>query len=940
MLPSRLAPRARAVAASVGVALAGAAASLTGARALAAQHALDPARPAADYDPAVPTPQAVLGYPLGERFTPHHLVMRYVERVAAASPRVRVDTLGRTIEGREVVLVAVTTPERRARLDAVRAESRRLADPAALGAGGEAAVRQAPAVVWLGYTVHGNEASGVEAALGMLYQLAAGRDAETRAILDSTVVLIDPVQNPDGHERHAQDALRARGALGVPTAPGAMIHAGSWPGARGSHYGFDLNRDWFIQSHPETRSRVAGFLAWMPHVAVDLHEMGSNSTYFFAPPMEPMNQNVPPSVPRWWDTYAAANAAAFDREGWAYFRREGYDEFYPGYGVSWPILTGAVGMTFEQASSGGGAIRRSDGTVLTLLEAARHHYTAAWATTRETARRRSARVADYIETRRTAGRDATRGGMRAVLLERDAEGRADSLAAQLRRNAIVVGRLAGAPSLAGATPYPGNAPGAARFAHGAYVVDLAQPQGRLARALLEPDAGLDSGFVWGELERRRTAQPSRFYDVTAWAGPYVWRVRAWTVGPGGAGPGGARAGGAGPGGAFSDTADGWGGGRGRRGGDGGTGGAGAGGAGVGTAGAGTAGAETAGVGAARHAYAVAPGSEAALRWVSALLADSVRVWYAPGAFRVGEARFPRGAFVVRVAGNDGSVHERVRRAAAASGAAVAALATGLVDEGTDLGSNSVIPVRAPRVALLGGAPVAGTSFGFAWFALDQRLAYPSTAVSVEAVAGGVLRDFDVLVVPSAPTAALERALGEGGRERLGQWVRDGGVLVTLDAATAWVAGERTGLARLRLAPAAPTPRDSARAGAEPAAGAPLPAVVPGAAVRAVADTLSPLLAGVDAREFAVLAFSDRVYQAPRDVRPGEVVVRLAPAERLRVAGYLWPEVPARLGGTPWLWTERVGRGRVIAFAGDPNFRDLWRGLLPLFANAVLLGGAF
>ena len=168
-------------------------------------------------------------------------------------------------------------------------------------------------------------------------------------------------------------------------------------------------------------------------------------------------------------------------------------------------------------------------------------------------------------------------------------------------------------------------------------------------------------------------------------------------------------------------------------------------------------------------------------------------------------------------------------------------------------------------------------------------------------------------------------------------VRGGGVLITLDGGTSWLANERLGLSRLRLR-SDTTRADSARADAP--AGAPLPAIVPGAIVRVQADTLSPLLAGVGAESFGVLVFSDRVLRAPRDFRPGEIVLRYAPAAQLRIAGYLWPEVPARLAGTPYLWTERVGRGRVIAFAADPNFRDLWRGLLPLFANAVFLGGSF
>jgi hypothetical protein len=848
-----------------------------------AQHALAPGGP---YDPAVPTPQSVLGYEVGERFTPHHMLMRYLERLAATSPRIHLDTVAHTFEGREVMMVTVTSEANQRRREAIRADANRLADPRGASQGElDAVAARTPTIVWLGFTVHGPEASGVEAAIALLYQMAAGQDAETRMVLDSTVLLIDPVQNPDGHERHVQDVMRMRTALGVPTDPTARIHAGTWPGPRTSHYYFDLNRDWYAQSHPETKGRVASMLRWWPHVAVDLHEMSWNSSYFFPPPMAPVNRLVQPNIVRWWDTFAAANAAAFDAHGWSYFRREGYDEFYPGYGDSWPLYTGAIGMTYEQASSRGGAIRRTDGTILTLQEAARHHYTAAWATVTTSARRRSERVRDYLSYRQTATTDALRSPLRAVIFARDEAGRADSLAAKLAESGIVVRRLGASVALRDATAYGERTRAAATAPAGSYVVDLAQPQGRLARALLEPDAPLDSPFIAEELERRRQGQSERFYDMTAWSLPFAYRVRAWGTATLPAG--------------LQDVP------------------------------APTAAAPPA---RARYGYAFAPGSESGIRLLAGLLADSVRVWYAPRSFRAGGADFPRGAFVVRVAANDSGVHARERARAAEAGAADVALGSAAVESGTDLGSNSVFPITAPRVALLSGEPISGQSFGYAWYAADQRLHYPTTAIDVGAVAGGALSDFDVLVVPAASPSALTRALGESGTNRLTSWVRGGGVLITIDDATEWLASERLGLARLR------TRTDSTRA--DSSTGAPLPAEVPGAMVRAAIDTMSPLTAGMGEREIPVQYFSDRIYKAPRDVAPGEVVVSYAPERRLRLAGYLWPEVPARLAETPYLWTERVGRGRVIGFAGDPNFRDLLRGLLPLFGNAVLLGGSF
>ena len=849
---------------------------------LSAQH---PFQPSGDFDSTVPAPRQVLGHDIGERFTPHHLIGRYLDRLAATSRRVRVDTLGATFEGREVFLAVVTSEANRRRLPEIEADARRLAEARGTPAELEAVARRLPAIVWLGFTVHGGEASGTEASLALLYQLAAGRDAETRAILDSVVVLIDPVQNPDGHERHVQDVMRRRGALPVSESPAALIHRGSWPGPRTSHYQFDLNRDWFLLSHPESRARVTSFLRWWPHVAVDLHEMGSNSTYFFAPPMEPVNKNVHSSILKWWDIFAASNAQAFDANGWSYFRREGYDEFYPGYGVSWPILTGAAGMTYEQASSAGGAIRRSDGTVLTLRDAAHHHYTAAWATLLTSARRRAERVTDYLGFRRSALTEAARPPLRMIALERDADGRADSLVQLLSSNGITVQRTAGALSLP-AVAYGESQSRSTRLAAGSYVVDLAQPQGRLARALLEPDAELDSAFIHQELESRRTGQADRFYDLTAWSLPYAFRVRAWTL--------------AVPAAPLEPVS--W------------------------------ITSPPSSLTRATYAYAFEPGSASSARMLAGLLAEKMKVWLARKAFRAGGERFPRGAFLVRVEPNGDKAHEAVSRLAAASGARIVPLGSAAVEEGTDLGSNSVFSVKAPAIALLGGDPVSGNSFGFAWYAFDQRLHYPVTAIGADALSGNALREFDVLVIPSAGAAGLDRVLGDAGRAQLAAWVRAGGVLVTLEGATGWLATERLGLARIRVR------QDSVRA--DSAGGAPLPGSVPGAIGRAMVDTLSPLLAGITESELAVPASGTLVLTVPRNLRAGEAVIRYAKQDRLRLAGYLWPEAPARLEESPWLWTERVGSGRVIGFAGDPNFRDLWRGLLPIFANAVFLGPSF
>ena len=850
---------------------------------LGAQH---PLRAGGPYDPAVPTPRSVLGYEIGARFTPHHLLMRFVDRIAATSRRVHVDTVAHSFEGREMLVVAITSEANQQRLEQIRADAVTLSDPVG-GAAAQASTiaGRLPVIVWLGHTVHGNEASGAESAIALIYQLAAGQDAETRMILDSAVVLIDPLQNPDGHERHAHDVQRATGVFGPASTPGALVNTGSWPGPRTSHYYFDLNRDWFTMSHPETRGRIASMLRWRPHVAVDLHEMGSSSSYFFPPPMAPVNKNIHSTIIKWWDIFGDANAAMFDASGWSYFRREGYDFFYAGFGDSWPAFHGAVGMTYEQASSGGGAIRRSDGTILTLREAASHHYAASWATLLTSARRARERVRDYLAFRTTAITEGERSPMRTIVIESEGQGRGDSLAALLQRNGITVQRVRGATEARDASEF-GGAAGTARIPAGSYVIDLAQPAGRLARALLEPDAPLDSTFIAEELESRRNDAGDRFYDLTAWSMPYAFRVRAWSTRASVGGTEVAR---------FERPS-------------------------------------VPELPQATYGYAFEPGREASTAMLGRLLQDSTRVWLAPRAFRSGDTRFPSGDFVVRVAPNGARVHDIVRRAIAATGARVISLSSAAVGEGADLGSNSVFPIRIPRIALLGGDPISGQSFGYAWYAFDHRLQYPVTTIGVSGVTGAALDEFNVLVVPSVSAGALNGALGEAGRQRLASWVRGGGVVIAMDNAMTWLATEATGLARIRAR------RDTASRG--DTLGAPLPTDVPGAIVRVVGDTLSPLMSGIRERVFPALLFSDRIFTTPRDFRAGEAVVRYEAQPRLRLAGYLWPEVPARIAGTPYLWTERVGRGRVIGFAGDPTFRDMFRGLMPLFANAVFLGGSF
>ena len=206
------------------------------------------------------------------------------------------------------------------------------------------------------------------------------------------------MQNPDGRARFLSVNSQGR-AMDADSAPYSAEHDEGWPGGRSNHYLFDMNRDWFSQSQPETRGRIKIALDYLPQVTVDLHEQGGDNTYYFAPPAEAINPHVTKSQIEKWDLFGKANAARFDERGWAYYVREVYDAFYPGYGDSWPTLQGSIGMTYEQASARGLVFARSDGTTLTYRDGVMHHFNAAITTCITAARNRERMMRDYLDYR-------------------------------------------------------------------------------------------------------------------------------------------------------------------------------------------------------------------------------------------------------------------------------------------------------------------------------------------------------------------------------------------------------------------------------------------------------------------------------------------------------------------------------------------------------------
>lgn len=461
--------------------------------------------PASDHQPQVPLPA------LGARYTPHHELMAYVRALAASAPdRVRLSTMQVTEEGRERPFLVISAPENLRRLDELQALNARLADPRICSEDEARRICETnPVFVWLGYSIHGSEASGSEAGLAVAYHFAAARNPETLHQLDRVVLLLDLAQNPDGRDRHAQAVAEVTTPF-VISDPQDARNTGRWPGGRFNHRLFDLNRDWAWQAQAESRARAVEFRRWNPQVLGDFHEMWPEATYYFPPTMPPIHEALPEAFAgRWQAAFGKGVARAFDAQGWAYFSRDVFDLFYPGYGDTWPTFQGAVGMTFEVGGQGGPTYKRRDGEILTLDGRIRRHVAASLAVVGTAAANRRALLWDFQRDRRDRAALGGRAGA-FLLAEGEDPGRARALVALLERNGIEVRRTLADLSPVGLDPIGlARAPG---LPVGTYLVPLDQPRGALAQALLEGEARLG---------------PKPTYDLTAWSLPLSFHVPAW-----------------------------------------------------------------------------------------------------------------------------------------------------------------------------------------------------------------------------------------------------------------------------------------------------------------------------------------------------------------------------------------------------------------------------
>jgi hypothetical protein len=860
--------------------------------------------PGTIYDPRIPTIRKVLGYDHGDEISTGEGFVTYLKALEAASGgRARVVEYARSYEGRPLVVMFVGSAERIAALDSIKTDMKKLADPRGLApADLSAIIERSPVITWLIHGVHGNEISSGDAAMAEAYHLlAATNDAGVATIMRESLVMIDPMQNPDGRARFNFQNLQSR-AASPDAEPLSAEHDEPWPGGRSNHYLFDLNRDWLAITQPETAGRVKLFLDYFPQVTVDLHEMGGDSTYYFPPAASPRNPFRTQTQTEWLERIGRANAAKFDERGFAYFIREVFDSFYPGYGASWPMAQGSIAHTFEQASSRGLIFRRTDGNDLTFKHGVVQHFTAAIRTALSAAENRKALLNDFVAFRRSATDEG--GGREYVLIPGPDPSRAQRLASLLVAQGVEVFRAdeaSGTPDAALRTKAGTTVMKSASHPKGAFIIPLGQPAGRLIKNLLDRDVPMDPDFLRKQEERRARLLPDQFYDITTWSLPALFDVDCVLSE---VKLSGKRS-------RFDPDK-----------------------------------AEVREVLAATVAYLVPWGSAAAAATAEAARLG-ILVRSANDSFSLAGRKYGVGTAIIRVAENPPTLRATLQALASKWNIEIVAANSGFVDEGgISLGSNQALTMKAPRVLLMWDAPTSSLSAGWARYVLERRFTQPVTAMRVSTMRRADLRKYDVIVMPQGN---YEGVLGDADVTRLKDFVRAGGTLVTIGEASRWASRDKVGL--LSTDTELKDGRsDETTEAKKPDAAAdkkgfdynraitpdrPRPDVIAGAILRGSLDTEHWLSAGLDA-EFQVMVEGQRVF-TPIKLDKGVNVGVYAAADKLAVSGIVWKENKDSYAQKAFLIHEPLGAGHVVAFAEEPNFRAYAQASELLFMNAVLLG---
>ena len=844
--------------------------------------------PDLSYDPAIPSPASELGYELGDRFTFHAHMLDYFEALAEASPLVTLHDYGRTHEGRRLVYAVISSAANQGRIDEIRQNSLRLADPSDTAAAG--LMDSQPLIHWMSYNIHGNEPSSTEAAMQVAYRLAAAQDAETRRLLDELVVIIDPCINPDGRDRYAYWYTTMH-SKHLNTNPEDAEHSEPWPGGRTNHYWFDLNRDWVWLVHPESQGRIAAYQQWMPQVHIDYHEQGYNNNYFTHPGTTPRNLNLPDDYLTWESRFGQGDAQAFDERQISYFTREVFDFYYPGYGSSYPSVMGGIGMLREQGggSRGARAVKSNDGYILTLRQRIFDHYLTSFAGMNTSLENRRA-LLQYFRDALTPALNRKRLE-RAYYIPDNGNDYTRQFIWMLMEHGVEVERASEAFSVNDARDYWTNQPANRQFEAGTFVVRTEQ-----ARSL----------FVNTILQREMAIEDSIMYDMATWSAPLAYNLNAaWserepsvattrlTEAPAAQGR--------------VENAD------------------------------------------ARYVFVIEWKQRHAAKALALLWEAGYNVRSVSRPLHIGNEEFSRGSLIILLGRNlakTDSVSADVQRIAEEAGVEIHGYDSGWTPEGINPASPKSISLKKPSVGLLIDTPFNSYTTGQLWFLFEEWTHFPINRLRISDLDRIELKNYDVLLIPGA-SGNLAGELDSARVAKIKTWVNDGGTLIGTESGARFLTKDESGLTGIELSKSdeeekeddeeksefEPGTLDDPYVGLEQREDLEDLDNVPGSAVRTLLDATNPLAYGMPERMFG-LKFGAHGLEPSTSAEVAGYYHQQA--DSVLASGYMSIKNREKLAGKAFAMVQRSGRGKVALLLDNTQYRMFWVGPSRLMQNAVML----
>ncbi|MFC0605525.1 M14 family zinc carboxypeptidase [Winogradskyella pulchriflava] len=797
------------------------------------------------YNASIPTPQSVIGHEVGEWHITHDKLVQYMYALANASNRITIENRGETFEDRPLLLLTITSPNNHENIDKIQSAHIEATESNTTN------TENRPIVVYQGFSIHGNEPSGSNAALVAAYYLAAAEGAKIDNLLKNTVILFDPAFNPDGLQRFAYWANTNR-SMNLNPDPNDREYSEVWPGGRTNHYWFDMNRDWLPVQLPESRARIETFHNWMPNILTDHHEMGTNSSFFFQPgipsrthPLTPkLNQELTKGI-------AEYHAKALDKIGSLYYSEESFDDFYYGKGSTFPDINGSIGILFEQASSRG-HIQESDNGLLTFPFTIRNQFTAALSTL-EAANGMRKEILEYQHNFfKNARNEAAKEGNSAIVFgdEKDAA-KTYHLAEILKRHKIKFHDVKSDFSLNGKNYKKGYS----------YIVPKNQKNTRLINAMFET---------------RTTFKDSLFYDISAWTFPLAFNLD------------------------YTETT---------------------------TANAGNSienlQHQTGGVSTkSEYAYLFEWNEYYSPKLLNKILKKGLRAKVSMKTFKANGKSYDYGTVMIPAKNQDMStseIYSFLNDVAQECHIKIDAVSTGLND-GIDLGSNNFRSLELPKVAILVGDGITSYDAGEIWHLLDTRYDIVATKLDTKRFGRADLSRYNTIIMVNSSSG-----LNDSNTKKMKSWIQDGGTLIAYRNALRWLNSKE--LMKIEFKKNNLTAKNISYEQRRDFRGA---QVIGGAIFETKLDRSHPINFGYKNDKLAMFRNTTLFIKADKNSYNNPIQYTKKPL----LSGYISEENLDSISSTIPLKIGGIGRGNIIAFTDNTNFRAFWYGTNKLLMNAI------